>query len=542
MNRYLENTLERTARILSQRAGVKVICKGNVTPQTNGKTIFLPALPTPCPESIERVWHGVCDHEVGHVLFTDFTAVHPFRQTYGEHGFQVLNALEDLRIEGRMEQEYPGCRENFHHAYADMESQWAEKAPSLPLWPRVIGCLITTGKGMSTDIYGEDARRIVSVVADLIADAIHAASTEAIAVLAEEVLDRWKGILGSMAANSLQEPNSQKGLVELLGDVKSEDIPSLGQHLTALISQTVDSNADMPYRIYDRSLDVVETAPDGDITSYRDLLEQVRPHVSGLRQKLLSTLRAKSQNQLAPSQNGTILNKRKLHQICLDAPCSPFMTKTEATSNDVALSLLIDQSGSMAGQKIQLAQQCAILLAETMSQLELPLEVIGFSTRYSHSFLAEMRKTEGMDTAQIEKEFARYLPTWHVIYKSFREPFRKCRGRFATMAAQHYTPLNESVLLAGKRLMDVRTSRRILIVLTDGSVYLGTKETTPVAQRNLQDNLALLHKAGIEVIAIGIKTGYVQDVFPRSIVVEDLSQLPIQFYQLLSRKLIEGGR
>ena len=70
--RSIEDTLDRTARIISHRAGAKVVCKGNQTPHTDGATIFLPELPHPCSEEIERVWHGVIDHEVGHVPLLRF--------------------------------------------------------------------------------------------------------------------------------------------------------------------------------------------------------------------------------------------------------------------------------------------------------------------------------------------------------------------------------------------------------------------------------------------------------------------------------------
>ena len=143
---------------------------------------------------------------------------------------------------------------------------------------------------------------------------------------------------------------------------------------------------------------------------------------------------------------------------------------------------------------MRLAQQCAVLLVETMDQLGLPLEIIGFTTRYDRSYVCNMRRGESLSPEEIESQFARFLPTQHLIYKDFREQLRRCRGRFGSMEASNYTPINESVLLAAKRILQQKASRRILIVLTDGLTFLGSTKTQSIALRNLQDNLDLIDK------------------------------------------------
>ena len=220
-------------------------------------------------------------------------------------------------------------------------------------------------------------------------------------------------------------------------------------------------------------------------------------------------------------------------------PSSPFLSKADSVSRDVAVSLLIDLSGSMHGPRIILAQQCAVLLSETMDQLRFPLEIIGFTTTRDRGYLSELKKNGNESITEIEAQFARYVPLYHLIFKGFDEPLRRCRERFASMRPRHYTPLNESVLLAGKRLLKVKSSRRILLTLTDGSCYLGCKATQHVVQQNLKDNLSLLTKTGIEVIGIGIKAPYVKEVFHQSINVDELEELPVRFYQLISKQLIK---
>lgn len=534
MSRQLEDTLERTAKIISQRSGAKVICKGSQTPQTNGQTIFLPSLPSPCPQAIERVWHGVVDHELGHVLYSDFDLILTFKARYGELGFKVLNALEDLRVERLMKEAYPGAKDNLDAAYRDAMAAWERSMPSMPLGCRAIGCLIAVGNGLDGSMFGADAMSMGQAVIKYIRRAPVASSPKEIEWLAVRVMARWRKLLKVQGEEFFTQHMKQlKALLE------QNVVPSLGQHLSAQLNAINEAGEDQPYRIYDRSLDVLEKAPDGDPSAYRELLEQIRPHVAGLRQRLLMGFRSRAQKRWVPCENGSLLNRRKLHTLCMDAPApAPLLSKTDATATDVAVSLLIDQSGSMRGERIELAQKCALLLAETMDKLSLPLEVIGCSTVSDRSQWLQLRHSEGISLAEIESHFTRYLPLHHVIYKEFGEPLRKCRGRFSSMKAEYYTPLNESVLLAGKRLLAQKASRRVLVVLTDGKCYVGSKDTVCVAERNLRENVAALERSGVETVGVGIMAPYVSEVFHQSALVNELGQLPETFFKAVSRKLV----
>lgn len=539
--KLVADIFDRTARVLSHRAGVNVVCRGNIiTPHTDGKTIYLPSLPQPCPAVVERAWHGLVDHETAHLLFTDFNEIARFKIAQGKKCFAVLNVIEDLRCEAKMVQEYPGCGENLGRSYAYALERWSQTAPSLPLWNRFIGCLIATGKGLDSSIFGVDAIQVVDVVKDLVDLSPSTSSTQAAADIAIRIIERLKSYLDEL--NQRDEPAEE--LVALLEEssdslAAEENEFTLGTVLKETIQEvSTGKNTDKPYRVYSFEHDVIEKAPDQSLSQYNEIWDVVRPLVSGLRQKLILTLRGKSKSRLVPSDEGTKLNRKRLHTLCLTVPSSPFMKKVEAPSGDVAVMLLVDHSGSMKGTKILLAQQCSILLTETMDQLHFPFAVEGFTTTHDRSYLSILRQNESQPVEEIEAEFARYIPIRYTSYKDFKEPFRSCRGRFAAMNANGYTPLNEAVLFGGKKLMEVKASRRLLIVLTDGAVYLGSKATQPIAERNLRENLEHLKQAGIEVLGVGIQAPYVQEVFAESIVVDDLSQLPQRFYEAVAHRLL----
>src|SRR5687767_4457991 len=129
MNRTLTDTLDRTAKIIARRANVRLVSRGDEHPRTDGRTIYLPAMPEPCPPHIERMWHGVLDHETGHILYTDFKAARRcqnHQSRFGAKAFEVLNAVEDIRIEARLVDEFPGSADNLKHTHQEMDRRWRE--------------------------------------------------------------------------------------------------------------------------------------------------------------------------------------------------------------------------------------------------------------------------------------------------------------------------------------------------------------------------------------------------------------------------------
>lgn len=92
------------AKAIGRRYGVKVKIGGSRA-FTDGNTITLPSLPADDPE-VEVLVNGYLDHEAAHCRFTDFDAERsrePFQNW-------LEGALEDIRCERGMGQQYPGCR------------------------------------------------------------------------------------------------------------------------------------------------------------------------------------------------------------------------------------------------------------------------------------------------------------------------------------------------------------------------------------------------------------------------------------------------
>lgn len=99
----LENALPIVAAAYAEKFGVKISIGGNVA-YTDGESINLPVIPENAPQA-QAVW-GYLAHEGAHIRFTDFSV----QRRPGIHS-EMVNIIEDMRIERQMIRTYPGTAE-----------------------------------------------------------------------------------------------------------------------------------------------------------------------------------------------------------------------------------------------------------------------------------------------------------------------------------------------------------------------------------------------------------------------------------------------
>lgn len=86
-------------RSLARDAGLKVVIGGS--PATDGKTMWLPALPAELTEDDLVVFKGDGYHEVGHIQRSNIKFFQAFGREHGSFAGFLLNALDDVFMEGR---------------------------------------------------------------------------------------------------------------------------------------------------------------------------------------------------------------------------------------------------------------------------------------------------------------------------------------------------------------------------------------------------------------------------------------------------------
>ena len=215
-----------------------------------------------------------------------------------------------------------------------------------------------------------------------------------------------------------------------------------------------------------------------------------------------------------------------------------YKQEEESLFHDTAVTLLIDNSGSMRGKPIETACTVADMLSAALEQCGISVEVLGFTTA-------------GWKGGQSAGDWAkagrppqpgRLNDLLHIVYKSADEPLRRARNNLVAMLSSDLLKENvdgEALAWAARRLAPRPEARRVLIVISDGApVDQATLEANAdkrILDRHLRAVIAAIEKAGqIELAAIGIKHD-VGDYYRNAVRVEKVEDLGKSLVEMLDR-------
>jgi hypothetical protein len=266
----------------------------------------------------------------------------------------------------------------------------------------------------------------------------------------------------------------------------------------------------------------------GDASLYRELLKEVKHDTGFLVRRLTSLLREEVYLRYGGHYRTGNLNTAKLWRQRLGI-YRLFQRPVSGVERPVAFSLLVDESASMKGQdKFRLARKTAILLGETLNQLEVPLEVIGFTTE---GFEAQAALTLGLRPAH-KYRTTRCSPLEHRIYKRFDEPYPFARSRLVDIQPRHNNWDEEHLLFAVRRIQKRPESRKVIVVISDGQ---------PNGDADyLIRTVEMIARMGCKVLGVGIGADFVKDIYANAIVVTDFRQLALELLEVLARELTKG--
>lgn len=276
----------------------------------------------------------------------------------------------------------------------------------------------------------------------------------------------------------------------------------------------------IPYVAEDR-----ERIPDEYPEQFQEIKKTISFQANNLRRNIVRILMDKSQctvernlrrGQLDPQQFYKINSGSKRVKMQVD----------EGINLDAALTLLIDLSGSMAGDKATLAVKIATTYGEALKSFaNIPLEILGYNSQPLTA--AGQKKAERC--GYVRQELVNY---W--IFKQFHEPWRKVCNRMGATALN----LNEggttggcncdheNLLHAAKRLYDRHEANKVLIVLCDGapSGWNGTYGTH--LPDSLRAAIKKVRRSGIKLFCFGIQAEQVRKYYAPDVeIVQNLEDL-----------------
>ena len=145
-----------------------------------------------------------------------------------------------------------------------------------------------------------------------------------------------------------------------------------------------------------------------------------------------------------------------------------YKQETETRFIDTAVTLLIDNSGSMRGEPITMAAICAEILGKTLERCGVKSEILGFTTR---SWRGGRARSSWLDAGR-PRHPGRLNELRHIIYKRAEVPWRRTRQNLGLMLGEDLLKENidgEALLWAHQRLLARPEPRRILMVISDGA-------------------------------------------------------------------------
>jgi cobaltochelatase CobT len=261
---------------------------------------------------------------------------------------------------------------------------------------------------------------------------------------------------------------------------------------------------------------VPETTPE-DAGRYEEMLKQVAPMVMQMTRSLEQAIRTITMSKKATHMPRGKLDMKRLVPLVTGLDKRVFFRKEEGLDLDVAVSITIDESGSMRHGKSEAVRDMAIVLGEVLDQLGIPFEIVGGTTA-------------NVSVGPPEGGFDRTNPIVVDLFKTFGENWKTTRPRM--LRVSHYNNYidGEVIEMEAKRLLGRHERRKIVFSLSDGSPNAGHDNNRRMGQ-NLIEVCEKARKAGVEVFGFGIGTDEPKQFYGEKwfVYLESLSELGQKF-------------
>lgn len=239
-----------------------------------------------------------------------------------------------------------------------------------------------------------------------------------------------------------------------------------------------------------------------------------------LANKVRRLLQIRSKTQHVYGQKKGKIHARNLHRVTMTEAHGfnqrVFKQRIENDTLDTAVSLLVDFSGSMHGDKIKHAVESAILLYEAISKsLKIPLEIIGFTDRGDKSIMMVFKSFDG----KISEE-------------KLMERMRKGTSYMSGNAD------GEAIAWTYDRLQRRREKKKLMVVLSDGSPACSRYGDIYKYTKDVVEQIESARKA--DIVGIGIMDTNVKRFYANHQVINRSDELEGAILQLIEKRIING--
>jgi len=584
-----------TGRTFGRKFGINVVFSGE-SAGTNGNTIVLPALPSGHTLDKEQVAvaRGYVDHEAGHIRHTRMGAMEEVIEECKGIGNKILpkilNAVEDMRIEAKVIDEYPGAKRNLnavgHAVNTEFLENYANEENITDNRQRVMSVALTwAGRkmlGYPTDTsqscldaipkrMAKEAEAWVRAIPTLrntddalaLARKIDADIREKAEDEGEEILDgepygdeEGEGDSGRLRPHPSLGRDS-KGERKLKPDEALEVDPTFVlQKSWSDMTHTGDESHYVPmtnafdkvhtqhdepqkYGDYDGN-NLGQKLKNGNVKIFDRRRDSMVGKINTMKRKLERAIMAQMEREWAFGATSGVLDSRRLTSAYNGNPYV-WKNRDEGQEFSTAITILIDLSGSMSGKPAELAMDVSIALSECLEATPVAYEVLGFNNRTSeYGQLAGIEGIGGSYYGRRGEGYSRYEPLDIYVFKDFDgrlHEYRPSMSSISKMVGGNNTD-GEALLSAYGRLEKRTEERKIMLTLSDGYPAFHCDFGSRHMYQHLRDVIAYITKKGVDLIGIGIDSDAVQQFYPKWQVINDLSDLPKATMDELGKLLI----
>lgn len=603
--------------------------------------VNLPYLPDNASDELIEAVQGFLDHEVGHVLFTDFTVPVPSNMQIKN----LQNMIEDARVEKAMTKKYRGSGTNLENTgkfYIDqiLEPQLAECKTDEEKVASLVVPLIRALSGQEQyQHYIKDKMDVLQEIYDKLeplAPELEAlSSTKDAAKMASKIYKilneeppegtdddenadenggmpnsdssggedgdgkdesesgGGSGIFGgkqddeedgegddaTAAAEGAEssgeggsgaeagkgddgeEINAPKDTEWKKGDDKDSErkngptgaiLDSLKDELngfsesvsTKIAHQAADAVKRAEYRVFSNEGDLIEklNVPE---RNYQDnmftrLEEKTREMVGPMQKDLERAIQARSKSVWESGLRRGKLNASSLARLASTGDDRCFRQRQDSTTKDVAVSLVVDASGSMSGSKIHTAAAAAYAMSNVLDRLKIAHEVICFTTHMPSKVWTDRRNKIHEAERKYKVEYSRTECLYMPIVKGFEERINtETKKRFGWLPNSGMLANNvdgECVEIAYRRLMQRKEKGKIMMVLSDGCPCAAGDYHA--LDQHLKDVVKGIEATPTKIIGIGIESDAVENYYSKNVVIHNVNELPSQVISRLKSMLL----
>jgi len=314
---------------------------------------------------------------------------------------------------------------------------------------------------------------------------------------------------------------------------KVQDIGTeFGQYVTDLCSTEMDNE---DYTVFTREWDQLE--PPKIPSSYSpkwldDLEKSIAGMVGPVARQLERAFAARNKSLTQQGLRKGKLSSNNLYRLTAGDD-HIYKNKIEHKTREIAVSLVIDCSGSMGGSKIHTAMCSAWVLADVLGRLGVDCEIMGFTTGDLYAQRSKDLYKEMCDASNAGREFDRCEPLRLPLFKSFQEKFsievKKRMASYAHVQSSMASNIDgESVQYAYESLCrhanKGKRKGKMMIVFSDGQPAGG------VDSRKLNAHLKAvvnrIEKDGTNIVGVGIMSNSVQHFYRKNVKLDNVAELP----------------